>query len=214
MEKYFIDNNSDKLILFFTGWGCDEHEFAHLKTATDVLLLYNYVDLNFYFDFSKYKEINLIAFSAGVFVASVLDYNFSINKKIAISGNPYLFDEELGLSKSLQDILYNITEDNADEFTRKYLIKTEDEYKNFHISNRTPDSCQIEFDALKKLYNANKHKIKNIFDIAFIGADDPLFKPSMQKNFYGDKLKLIENARHNMFFRIQSYEDILNCNIK
>ena len=62
MQKYLIDNNSDKLLLFFTGWGCDEYEFEHLNADSDVLLLYNYSDLGLDFDFSKYKEINLIAF--------------------------------------------------------------------------------------------------------------------------------------------------------
>ena len=31
MKQYFIDNKSDKLLVFFAGWGCDEHQFANLK---------------------------------------------------------------------------------------------------------------------------------------------------------------------------------------
>ena len=57
--------------------------------------------------------------------------NFEINKKIAISGNPYLFDEYFGLSKHIQNILYNITEENADDFARNYLVKTDEEWANF-----------------------------------------------------------------------------------
>ena len=45
MKKFLIDNNSSELILFFTGWGCDEYEFEHLKSNKDVLILYNYLDL-------------------------------------------------------------------------------------------------------------------------------------------------------------------------
>ena len=213
MEKHFIDNKSDELILFFTGWGCDEHEFEHLKTHSDVLLLYNYLDLDLDFDFSKYKEINLLAFSAGVFAASVINFDFKINKKIALSGNPYLFDEELGLSKESQNILCNITEDNADDFARNFLIKTDEEYTKFHNSNRTLISCQREFEALKELYKNNKQNIKNIFDIALIGADDPFFKPTKQAEYYKNKLKIIKNARHNMFFRTDNYCDIINCNL-
>jgi biotin synthesis protein BioG len=214
MKNHLIKNHSDKLLIFFSGWGCDEYEFEHLKANSDVLLLYDYLDLNLDFDFAKYQQFDLIAFSAGVFVASIIDFDFKINKKIALSGNPYLFDETLGLSKKIQDILCNITEDTADDFARNYLIQTEDEWKIFHHSKRTLDSCRREFDLLKKLYKEHYKNIKDIYDYAFIGDSDKLFAPSVQKEFYGKKLNIVKNARHNFFFRINSYEQILNRLIK
>lgn len=210
MKQYYINNKADKLLIFFTGWGCDEYEFEHLESKSDVLILYNYTDLNLDFDFSEYNEINLLAFSAGVFVASVFNFDFKLNKKIALDGNPYLFDEKFGLSKKIQDILYNITEENADDFARNYLVKTEDDYKNFHPSKRTLESCRIEFDRLKEIYKEQKTNIRDIYDTAIFGEEDPIFNVSAQKEFYGDRIKLIKNARHNIFFRIKSYEDILN----
>lgn len=213
MQKHLINKSSDNLLIFFTGWGCDEYEFEHLKSDTDVLILYNYLDLNLDFDFSKYKKINLISFSAGVFVASVFNFDFKINKKIAISGNPYLFDEHFGLSKEIQNILSNITEENADDFAKNYLIKTDDEWKIFHHSKRTIDSCRAELESLKRLYKINKHNIKDIYDFVLFGEDDNIFNLSAQKEFYKNRLKLIKNARHSLFFRINNYEQILNKNI-
>jgi len=210
MKKYFVDKNSDKLLLFFTGWGCDEYEFEHLEADSDILYFYDYIDLNYNFDFSKYKEINLIAFSAGVFVASVLDFDLKINKKIAISGNPYLFDEELGLSKEVQTMLCNVTEENADDFAKNYLVKTEEEYKKFHNSHRTVESCISEFESLKKLYERNFDRIKDIYDTAIISDGEPLFNPDAQKRFYGERARIVQNARHNIFFRIERYEDIFD----
>jgi len=210
MKKYLIDNNSDNLLIFFTGWGCDEYEFEHLKACHDVLILFDYSDLSLDFDFKKYKEFNLISFSAGVFVASIFDFKFKINKKIALSGNPYLFDEKLGLSKEIQEILYSINENNADDFARNYLIKTDEEWKKFHHSKRTIESCRKEFDALKQIYNKSKQNIKDIYDVAFIGDSDKIFNVSSQKEFYGKKLKIVENARHNLFFKVEKYEEILN----
>lgn len=209
MKKYLINKNSDSLLIFFTGWGCDEYEFKHLETHSDVLILYNYSDLNLDFDFSKYKELNLIAFSAGVFAASIMNFDFKTHKKIAISGNPYLFDENLGLSKEIQDVLYNITEKNADDFARNYLVKTDEEWKIFHHSKRTLESCRAEFDSLKELYIANKQNIKDIYDKALFGEDDLLFDIKAQRNFYGKRLNLINNARHSLFFRIKNYEQII-----
>ena len=210
MKKYFINKNSDTLLLFFAGWGCDEYEFEHLNSDTDVLILYDYTDLSLDFDFSKYKRFNLIAFSAGVFAASVYNFGFNIDTKVAISGNPYLFDEHFGLSSEIQDILYNITEENADEFAKSYLVKTDEEFKKFHHSMRTIQSCRSELDSLKKLYRIQKQNIKDIYDTVFIGEDDPIFNVSAQKEFYGEKLHIVKNARHNLFFRIEKYEQFFN----
>jgi len=213
MKKYFIDNHSDKLLIFFTGWGCDEYEFEHLESKLDLLLLYDYSDLDMDFDFSKYKNLDLIAFSAGVFVASIMKFDLKINKKIAMSGNPYLFDEKLGLSEKMQNVLCNVTEKTADDFARNYLVKTENEWKNFHHSKRTLESCRNEFDSLKRLYNSNIQNIKDIYDFAIIGADDLIFNVNAQKKFYNEKLNIVENARHNLFFRIKQYEQIFNFNL-
>lgn len=210
MKQYLVNNQSDKLIIFFTGWGCDEYEFEHLTSNADVLLLYDYLDLNLDFDFSNYKKIDLMAFSAGVFVASIMNFNFEISKKIAISGNPYLFDEHLGLSTEIQNILCNITAENADDFARNYLIKTDEEWKNFHHSKRTLESCKEEFNSLKNLFISQNHNIKDIYDFALMGENDEIFNTSIQKQFYKNRLKMIENARHNLFFRIQKYEQFFN----
>lgn len=208
MKQFYLNNGSDCLLLFFAGWGCDEYEFEHLTSESDVLILYDYTDLELNFDFSKYKEINLIAFSAGVFTASVFDFDFKVNKKIAIDGNPYLFDEYFGLSKDIQETLYNVTEENAEDFARNYLVKTEEEYKNFHPARRTLESCRAEFDCLKQIYHSKKQNIKDIYDYALVGENDPIFNVEAQKEFYGDRLFIVENARHNLFFRINSYEDL------
>ena len=210
MKKHLVNNGSDTLLIFFTGWGCDEFEFNHLNSNSDILILYDYSNLDLDFDFSKYKKYNLIAFSAGVFIASVFNFDFNIGKKIAISGNPYLFDEYFGISKENQNILCSVTEENADDFARNYLVKTEDEFKKFHHSNRTIESCKQEFDSLKQLYHIHKEDIKNIFDLAIFGEDDLIFNLSAQKEFFKNKLKIIKNARHNVFFKIKKYDELLN----
>ncbi len=210
MQKYLVSRNSDNLIIFFTGWGCDEFEFEHIKSNSDVLILYDYSDLNLDFDFSKYHKFDLLAYSAGVFVASVMNFDFEINKKIAINGNPYLFDEKFGLSNKIQNVLCNITEENAEDFARNYLVKTDEELKNFHPAKRTLESCRTEFESLKKIYKLNKHKIKDIYDAAIIGEDDLIFNVSAQKEFYGERLKLIPDSRHNMFFKFSKYKQIFD----
>lgn len=40
--------------------------------------------------------------------------------------------------------------------------------------------------------------------------DDQIFSPNIQKEFYRDRLTLIKNARHSLFFRINEYKQIFN----
>lgn len=40
---------------------------SNLQDSKDVLILYDYQNLELEFDFSKYRQIDIIAYSAGVF---------------------------------------------------------------------------------------------------------------------------------------------------
>jgi len=213
MQKYFLNNNSDKLLLFFTGWGCDENQFTNLTTKSDLLLLYDYQNLNLEFNFSKYSNIQLLAYSAGVFVSTIVDKNIpKITQRIAISGNPYLFDEKLGLTKSLVQEFREINLDNYLAFRRKYMVETEEEFKRYNDlqSLRSLESCQNELTALENLYENNKKNISFYFDKAVIGENDIIFKVENQKGFYKDKIKLIPKSRHHIFFKFKTYEEIIN----
>lgn len=210
MKQYYKSNNSNKLLIFFSGWGCDEYAFEHLNSECDILIFYDYLDLNYNFDFSKYHEINILAFSAGVFVGSIFKHDFKINKKLALSGNPYLFDDHFGISESIQEVLCSVTEENADEFLRNYLIKSDEEYKNFHCAKRSIESCNTEFNALKKIYNQEHKNIKDTYDFAIIGKDDIIFNFETQKEYYRERLKIIPNARHNLFYRFKNYDEIFD----
>ena len=75
MQYSFYDHGSKDLIVFFSGWGCDDHQFTNLHDVKDVLILYDYQDLNLDFDFSKYAHIDVIAYSAGVFVGDSLFFH-------------------------------------------------------------------------------------------------------------------------------------------
>lgn len=213
MQKYFLDNNSDKLILFFTGWGCDENQFTNLTTKNNVLLLYDYQNLDLEFDFSKYIEINALAYSAGVFISSIMDKKIpNVNKKIAINGNPYLFDEKFGLSKALVQEFKEINLDNYLDFRRKYMVETDEEFEKYNElqSLRTLESCQSELEALEILYKDEKENINQNFDKAIIAEDDIIFNVENQKMFYKDKIKILPKAKHHIFFKFKTFEEILD----
>ena len=74
--KWLNHKDNHKLIVFFNGWGMDECVVKHLECEDyNVLMFYDYNTLDVDFDFSIlniYPEKNLIAWSMGVMVASLI----------------------------------------------------------------------------------------------------------------------------------------------
>ena len=143
MQYFYQNNRSKDLIVFFAGWGCDENQFTNLHDRKDVLILYDYQDLELNFNFEKYQNIYLIAYSAGVLIASLIaDKIKNVRLKVAVCGNPYLFDETLGIDGQTIEVFKGITLDNYLDFRRKYMVFSDEEYeKNNELQSlRTVES--------------------------------------------------------------------------
>ena len=69
MKTKLRENNSNDLVVFLTGWGCDDNQFKNFSSSKNLLLCWDYCTLDFEFDFSKYNKVSLLAYSAGVLVA-------------------------------------------------------------------------------------------------------------------------------------------------
>lgn len=213
MQFFYQNNHSRDLIVFFAGWGCDYNQFANLHDKKDVLILYDYQDLALDFSFSKYENVYIIAYSAGVFIACVFaDTIPNIRKKVALCGNPYLFENDLGISQEIIRVFKDITLDNYLDFRKKYMVYGDKEYERYNKleSQRTIESCAEELDAIQKLYTEHKKQINPTFDKAIVAANDLIFNLSAQKKFYKDKLQIIPNARHHIFFHFDSFESMLD----
>lgn len=212
MQYFYQNNNSSELIVFFSGWGCDFNQFTNLRDEKDVLILYDYQDLELAFDFLKYENIYVIGYSAGVFVNSIFkDKIPNVRMKVAVCGNPYLFDERLGISAENIKVFKAISLDNYLDFRRKYMVVTDEEYERYNKleSLRTIESCQSELECLQRFYNKYKHDINPVFDKALMADKDLIFKLDVQKDFYKDKIRVIKNAKHHIFFKFNSFEDLL-----
>lgn len=209
-SKLLINNHSDELIIFMSGWGCDDKQFEGITSTKDLVIFYDYDDLKIDFDFSKYKKFYLIAYSAGVFVTSLIINQLpKVELKVAINGNINLFDENLGLDEHILKIFRSIDVTNFLEFRQKYLCKTLEELEIFneHSCMRSAKSCNQELDALQGYYNSlnkdHNFKTRFIYDRMLLSDADMIFKYKYQKEYYSSlnktKLYLIKNANHNVF---------------
>lgn len=214
-QSRFESLSSDKLIIFLTGWGCDDNQFANLiknNKNYDLFIAWNYTDLDFIpdIDYSKYKEIYLITYSAGVYVAGLVQGKFPpITKSIAINGNPYMFDAHYGISPETLAVFKNLNASNADQFRKDYLIKYEKElkYLNKNSDKRTLESCLDELESLEAF---SKSEFKPYdFDRAILSDSDKIFNPETQKEYFNGRYILLKNTAHNPFYHLRTFDKII-----
>ena len=214
MQTELVKNNSKRLIVFLTGWGCDADQFKFMKSSlSDILICYDYSDLDLDFDFSKYDEFYLISFSAGVCVSGLIkDKLPKFNKKISINGNPLAYNQYFGLRKEIIDVFNGVTQSNALDFRRQFLVYDDEEFKKFNAnqSHRSFDSCMTELSSLVSYDNESIEPMK--FDVTVLSENDKIFFYNRQLEYWSDKSKCItlNESAHFPFFRLNDYEEIIN----
>ena len=212
MKYELIKNNHKDLIVFLTGWGCDNRQFSFMKSEKDILIVYDYTSPDFNFDFDGYENYYLITFSAGVFMAGFLkDKLPNLKKAIAINGNPLAYDEYFGLRPDVVDMFKGITLTNAMDFRRGYLVYDDEELKLFnrHQAYRDIESCLAELHSLV-IYDKTNPAPFN-YDIAILSENDKIFTYQHQLEYWEPKAKCItlKNCAHFPFFRLNDFDKIL-----
>ena len=210
MKTKLIENTSNDLVVFLTGWGCDDNQFKNFSSRKNMLLCWDYSTLDFEFDFSKYNKVSLLAYSAGVLVACLLQDKFpKFNKKVAVNGNPLMTDKKFGISKTIIDLMLNLNLDNCMEFISTYLIYDNQELKKFLAtpSYRPFESSKQEIIKLQEYCNLKFTPIE--FDKVILSDSDKVFNPATQEEFFKGKYVLLKNAAHHTpFLRFNSVDDL------
>lgn len=210
MNTELVNNNSDSLIIFLTGWGCDSNQFRFMfSEKRDILIVYDYTDLSFDFDFSKYKKFYLVTFSAGVFMGGMLQNMLpKFEKTVMINGSVYPYDKEYGMSKKTVEVFKNVTIETALEFRREYLVYDEDEFRLFNKYNprRSAESCHRELESLIGYDKTNPEPME--YDVAYISDSDKIFNPEMQQEFWKKRSKVVmlKNSAHFPFGKIKNFD--------
>ncbi len=211
MKQKLIKNNTDELIIFLSGWGCDDIQFQNMKASKDVLICWDYTNTDFDFDFLGYKKYYLIAYSAGVFCAGLIKNKLPKTElKIAINGNPLLTDEYFGIPENVRQIFKDLNINNYMDFRKNFLVMNKKElvFFNKNASQRTFESCLEEITKLENY--AAKDIIPMNFDFAILSDNDKIFIPSHQQEYYKGKYKILKNSAHNVFYHFRNFDDILS----
>lgn len=125
MQTKWINNQGDNLVLYFAGWGSPASAVEHLALLPnyDLLICYNYQNLQLDFDFSSYQQIHLVAWSMGVWVADQVMQDFphlQLSSAVAINGTGKPCDDVFGIPQAIfVGTLQNLDETNLAKFQRR-----------------------------------------------------------------------------------------------
>ena len=212
MKTKLIENTSNDLVVFLTGWGCDDNQFKNFSSSKNLLLCWDYCTLDFEFDFSKYNRVSLLAYSAGVLIASLLQDKFpKFDKKVAVNGNPLMTDKKFGISKTIIDLMLNLNLDNCMGFISTYLVYDKQELEKFLStpSYRPFESSKQELLELQEYCNLKFTPME--FDTIILSDNDKIFNPLTQQEYFKDKYVLLKKASHHTpFLRFSSTDELFS----
>jgi biotin synthesis protein BioG len=220
--KYLHKNNSPKLILFMSGWACDEIPFQNiLSDDYDVLMCYDYRDLSQTHELKEelktYHEYYLIAWSLGVFVSSIL---FKDNKNLfqtclAINGSLSPINDEKGIPPSIfQGTIDGLNEKGRDKFFMR-MCGGRSGYTSFmkHQPQRSVEDQKEELICLQNMIL--KEAITwDIFHKVLLSSRDMIFPfKNLEKAWENKSQKLIIDLPHFCFTAWNSWDEILKIQV-
>lgn len=200
-QVFIIKENNPKLLIFFAGWAADETPFKQYRPKDmDYMICYDYRTLDFDTTIlDNYRQVNVVAWSMGVWAASRVLKNVPREKLfcIAFNGTEMPINDSEGIPVEIyHNTLLNLTPASLQKFLRR-MCKDSDAFRAFLEITPRRDFNEIkqELELIEKQYtqslqitiDENHNYIfpdedEDVFDdyffdydLAFIGKEDRIF---------------------------------------
>lgn len=186
-SKYISRTSSNRrLILLYAGWGMDARPFRDLYfDGYDILVLWDYRDLTFNWApvLRNYDEICLIAWSMGVFVASLTIHEIEprITKRIAVGGTLDPINDRRGIPTAIYHGTINaLNPQSLSKFYRR-MCTSATQFEAFReVRPKRPVSELIEeLNAIETHTFFHTPQVEE-WDLAVIGREDRIFPAANQ----------------------------------
>lgn len=186
-HQWLAKKGGDRLIVFFNGWGQDARAVAHLSGEADVLMLYAYHGGKD-FDFSslqEYGQVDVAAWSMGVWYASLLDWEklkekLNIRRAVALCGTMPAIDDTLGIPAAVfEATLSGLTPRSLEKFVLRMAggVTAYREGPLSQAGSRSFEDVRAELAWWKDRFRVPD---KAIWQKALVGLQDGIFPPENQ----------------------------------
>lgn len=213
-----INKLSPSLILCLAGWSTSPELFRHLGVPeqTDLWIAYDYRTLAFEETFAPYKEVHLVAWSLGVWVATRLWAGHrSFTTATALNGTPFPMHDTLGIPTAIfEGTLHHISEEGMRRFNRRMCGDKETFNRYSELSPRPLEEIKEELESLynqilpEKLESADP-QISAFWDQAILSTEDKIFPATNLRNYWQGRCPIQEiKAPHLPFYHYQSWNEL------
>ncbi len=206
-------DNTEEVLAVFLGWGADGRCLSQMPVAPcDVVAFYDYADFHTEVDLSSYKNIDIAAWSMGVFNA---EYFLSANgitprNLTAIAGTGRCIDDAEGLAVSVVDATYNnVSAPSLRKFAMRMCGGREGYVASMPmLSERDAENQKNELGAIMQRYAHRDNVATLTWDKAYITSSDLIFMPENQRRYWQNRAKkIIEiDCPHFPFLVIRSWD--------
>lgn len=210
---------NEKCILFMNGWACDATAFQFMNSKEyDVLMCFDYRDILIPKElerlFENYQEVNLVAWSLGVYVANMTCSNWKdlFACKIAINGTLQAIDNLKGIpAATFQGTIDGLNSRTIDKFWLR-MCGGKIGYDRFkkQLPQRDINEQKEELIILQEVIQ-NHFVDWNIYDSVLLGKNDHIFPFENLENAWSEQRNLIikENTPHFCFYSWDSWDDLM-----
>lgn len=220
MQFNHINHDKTKLLLFFGGFYTDYNCFEEFDTKTsDILFINDYSNMDFeelrYFDFTPYTEINLIAYSYGVWALNQAYLTKSlppdINKSVAISGTFCPVHPVFGINERVFNIMLNaLSMQTMANFEKNMLANSGND--TIKKADRTLENLRQELITIKSQSGECPMGEGFNFDTVILTKNDKIFPFRAQEAFFENHPhKIILETGHFPFFEFKTLDNILEA---
>lgn len=101
--EWINGKSSDRLVVFFAGWGMDAEPFRSGEKAYDTLIVWDYTELTGLPELPTDRPIDVIAWSMGVWAAQQVLAGKILASAAAVNGTPWPIDDTRGIPTAVFD---------------------------------------------------------------------------------------------------------------
>lgn len=193
-HKQIADVESECVTLWFLGWGFDDGMAGRVETGGDTILLWDYTDMSHTLRLGRWRRIEVVAWSMGVWAAERLFADETLPRPAcatAICGTPVLCDAAMGIgAKAVEMTADNWCEANRAKFARK-MARTAEQAEAIAplLARRKAEDQQAELRGI--IAAQGEPQPHMTWDSAVVGLRDRVFPPAAQRRWWGGHAKAV-----------------------
>lgn len=192
MQTHWLKRNGEpSLAIFVLGWASDYHAIEHLSMdGWDVLAVYDLRKLTAMDLPEGYEQVNLYAWSFGVWAAEIIFAGRKFHEAVALNGTPFPVDDRRGIEPRRMALTLRSIRSQG---TEKFFRRTYGDYYEIisrHLPPRPEDILVEELEYLcKKSVEFYDPSID--WNRAIVGSEDIIFAPENMLAYWGNRAQML-----------------------